>query len=260
MSAEKRGAAGGIPVLLAGESWVSTSTHTKGWDFFNSTVYETGIGKLQAALTGSEIELDHLPGHLAPEKFPLTRGELDRYRVVILSDLGANSLLLHPATWLHGRTMPNRLRLLADWVTDGGGLAMCGGYYSFAGIYAGAKYYRTPVEEILPVRIHTFDDRVETPEGVVPEVVRPEHPILKGLAGAWPALLGLNELTVKDDGELLARAGVLPLLAVARRGKGRTLAWASDIGPHWCPEAFTTWNGYAKLWQNAIRWLAGGNA
>ena len=249
-----------VRVLLAGESWVSTSTHVKGWDFFSSTVYETGIRSLEAALAGSEIELRHLPGHLAPEKFPLTREELGAYHVVILSDLGSNSLLLHPSTWTSGKTMPNRLHLLKEWVLEGGGLAMCGGYYSFAGISAAAKYYRTSVEEILPVRIHTFDDRVEAPEGLVPEVLRPDHPILKGMGGEWPPLLGLNELVLKEDSDLLARAGAHPLLAVASRGKGRTLAWASDIGPHWCPEPFTRWEGYARLWKNAIRWLAGGRS
>jgi uncharacterized membrane protein len=248
----------GIRVLLAGESWVSASTHFKGWDFFSSTVYETGIRNLSAALDGSSITLEHLPGHLVPEKFPLTGAELDAYDAVILSDIGANSLLLHPATWQAGKTMPNRLGLLRDWVRDGGGLAMCGGYYSFAGIGASAKYYRTAVEEILPVSIHTFDDRVEMPEGVVPEVLEPGHPVVKGIQGPWPALLGLNELALKDGADLIARAGDYPLLAAAVRGKGRTLAWASDIGPHWCPEAFTRWPGYAALWKNAITWLAGG--
>jgi len=249
-----------IRILLAGESWVSASTHHKGWDFFSSTVYETGIRNLEAAFAGSDVELVHLPGHLVPEKFPLTLAELSAYQAVILSDIGANSLLLHPATWIGGKTMPNRLRLLEEWVLGGGGLAMCGGYYSFAGIYAAAKYYRTPIEELLPVHIHTFDDRVEVPEGLQPEVVRPDHPLLAGINGPWPQLLGLNELTLKQDGELLLRAGGYPLLAVAARGKGRTLAWASDIGPHWCPEAFTAWGGYASLWKNAVQWLAGGKA
>jgi uncharacterized membrane protein len=251
---------GSIRVLLAGESWVSTSTHLKGWDHFSSTVYETGIRALADALEGSGISLEHMPGHLVPEKFPLTRAELDAYAVVILSDIGSNSLLLHPATWLSGRTKPNRLTLLKGWVLDGGGLAMCGGYYSFAGIGAAAKYYRTAVEEILPVGIHTFDDRVEIPEGVAPEVLMPDHPVMKGIPAPWPALLGLNELVLKDGAQLLARAGAYPLLAAAGRGRGRSLAWASDIGPHWCPETFTRWAGYAALWKNAIRWLAGGNA
>ena len=248
-----------IRVLLAGESWVSASTHHKGWDFFSSTAYETGIRELAKALAGTDIELEHLPGHLAPESFPLRLEELSSYQVVILSDIGANSLLLHPATWSGGRTMPNRLRLLAQWVLGGGGLAMCGGYLSFAGIYGSAKYYRTPIEELLPVRIHPFDDRLEVPEGVAPETVLPGHPLLKGIQGPWPALLGLNELTLKPEAELVLRAGGHPLLAVTARGKGRTLAWASDIGPHWCPESFTTWSGYALLWKNVVHWLAGGN-
>lgn len=247
-----------IRVLLAGESWVSASTHNKGWDFFSSTVYETGIRNLEAALAGTDIELEHLPGHLVPEKFPLSLEELAAYRVVILSDIGANSLLLHPATWGGGKTMPNRLKLLSQWVLDGGGLGMCGGYYSFAGIYGAAKYYRTPIEELLPVRIHTFDDRLEAPEGLAPEVVSPGHPLLAGIEGPWPALLGLNELSLREEAELVLRAGGHPLLAVVVRGRGRALAWASDIGPHWCPETFTTWSGYELLWKNIMHWLAGG--
>jgi uncharacterized membrane protein len=257
MSVEAGAGNAPIRVLLAGESWVSASTHLKGWDFFSSTVYETGIRSLEAALEGSDIDLVHLPGHLAPEKFPLSREELGAFDAVILSDIGANSLLLHPSTWLSGKTMPNRFALLREWVLGGGGLAMCGGYYSFAGIYGAAKYYRTAVEEILPVRIHTFDDRVEAPEGLIPEILQPDHPVVKGITGTWPALLGLNELALKEDSALLARAGGHPLLAISLRGKGRTLAWASDIGPHWCPEPFTRWDGYAQLWKNVIRWLAG---
>ena len=165
-----------IRVLLAGESWVSNSTHYKGWDFFSSTVYETGIEHLQKALEGSNVKLVHLPGHLAPKDFPLTMEELAAYDVVVLSDIGANSLLLHPDTWLHGKKVPNRLTLLKDWVTAGGGLAMCGGYYSFAGIYGASKYYRTAIEEVLPVNIYTFDDRVELPEGGKVSVLQAEHP------------------------------------------------------------------------------------
>lgn len=245
-----------VRVLLAGESWVSASTHNKGWDFFSSTVYETGIRDLEAALAGSHIELVHLPGHLVPKQFPLALAELAEYQVVVLSDVGANSLLLHPDTWLAGKPRPNRLRLLKQWVEEGGGLAMCGGYCSFAGIYAAAKYYRTAIEEALPVRIHTFDDRVEAPEGLRPVVEMANHPILRGIEGEWPLLLGLNELVLKDEAVLLASAGGFPLLAAVERGRGRTLVWASDIGPHWCPEAFATWSGYGILWRNALGWLA----
>ena len=246
-----------IRVLLAGESWVSTTTHVKGFDFFSSTAYDTGLEYLEAALTGAGMAFTHLPNHLADSQFPNTPEGLADYDVVILSDIGANTLLLHPDTWLRGQPTPNRLRLLKEWVAQGGALAMCGGYYSFAGIYGAARYQRTPVEEILPINIMPYDDRIETPEGTRPEVVEPEHPIVAGIPAPWPLLLGFNELSLKPAAQLLAKAGDYPLLAVQSYEKGRTLAWASDIGPHWCPEPFATWDGYARLWSQAITWLAG---
>jgi uncharacterized membrane protein len=246
-----------IRVLLAGESWVSSSTHLKGWDFFSSTVYEVGVEYLQQALSIDGITFDHMPSHIAAREFPLTEAQLANYDVVILSDIGANTLLLHPDVYLHGKSVPNRLKLLKNWVQNGGGLAMCGGYLSFAGIYASAKYYRTPIEQILPVSIHPFDDRVEAPEGVCPEVVDTAHPIVQGISAVWPALLGYNELVLKSDAHLIAGIGEHPMLAVHTINRGRTLIWASDIGPHWCPEPFLVWDGYARMWQQAVRWLAG---
>jgi uncharacterized membrane protein len=253
----KEGAMSAIRVLLAGESWVSSSTHHKGWDFFSSTVYETGVAYLKEALSSAGMVFSHMPSHEAAERFPLSLQELKAWDAVILSDIGANTLLLHPETWLRGRSMPNRLELLKDYVADGGGLAMCGGYLSFAGIYASAKYYRTPIEEILPVGIHTFDDRVETPQGTRISVREPGHPVLEGIKGEWPALLGFNELVPKADATVLASVGEHPLLALRSFGKGRTLAWASDIGPHWCPESFAKWEGYARLMSQSVEWLAG---
>jgi uncharacterized membrane protein len=244
-------------VLLAGESWVSSSTHFKGWDFFSSTVYETGIGALRPVLEAAGVDFRHMPAHEAAAEFPLTLDDLSRYDVVILSDIGANTLLLHPDVWLRGKSVPNRLRLLAEWVRGGGGLMMAGGYYSFAGIYGGAKYYRTPLETVLPVTIHPFDDRVETPEGAQAEVVLPEHPVVAGMAAPWPLLLGYNEVMLHPEATLVARVGEHPLLAVREVGQGRTLVWTSDIGPHWCPEPFVTWEGYGKLWLQALAWLLG---
>ncbi|MCL5986546.1 MAG: glutamine amidotransferase [Actinobacteria bacterium] len=246
-----------IRVLLAGESWVTNSTHFKGWDFFSSTVYETGVEYLKKALVDAGFDFIHMPSHIAAQEFPSTKEELSNYDVVFLSDIGANTLLLHPDTWNHGKSTPNRLQLLKEWVGEEGGLAMCGGYYSYAGIYGAAKYYRSPIEEALPVNIHTFDDRVETPEGAVPEAVDSNHPILEGLPKTWPLLLGFNEIVLKPEAQLLARVREYTLLAVQAFGKGRTLSWASDIGPHWCPEPFSTWEGYARLWVQSVEWLAG---
>ncbi|MDO9546954.1 MAG: glutamine amidotransferase [Pelolinea sp.] len=242
--------------LLAGESWVSSSTHYKGWDFFSSTMYETGTEYLGKAFIGSEIEFIHMPSHIASKEFPSSIDALNEYDVIALSDIGANTLLLPPETWVGGQSFPNRLKLLAEWTRAGGGLLMCGGYYSFAGIYAAAKYYRSPLESVLPVDIYTFDDRVETPEGALPEVVDPNHALVAGMGEKWPALLGFNELTLKPSAHLIAKVDQHPLLASMQVEKGRSLIWASDIGPHWCPKGFAEWDGYAKLWQNAVTWLA----
>ena len=245
-----------IKFLLAGESWVSSSTHFKGWDFFSSTMYETGVEYLEKAFDNTDIEFIHMPSHIAATKFPASMEAIQEYDVICLSDIGANTLLLHPDTWVGGKSTPNRLKLIAEWVRNGGGLMMCGGYYSFAGIYGAGKYYRSPIEEILPVNIYTFDDRVEMPEGAKTEIIDADSVLVKGMGTDWPVLLGFNELELKPEAKLVAKVDKYPLLASMEVDKGRSLAWASDIGPHWCPESFATWSGYAKLWNNAVNWLA----
>ena len=246
-----------VRVLVAGESWVTNSTHYKGWDHSSSTGYAVGVTHLRQALEGAGYEVTYLPNHLADVEFPNSHEGLASFDVIILSDIGSNTLLLHPDTWLHGKPTPNRLKLLRDWVHDGGGLAMAGGYYSFQGINGAARYHRTPVEEVLPVTMLPVDDRVEVPEGCVAEVLEPNHPILQGVDTEWPALLGFNELQLKPEGHLLARFGAYPILAVRDYGRGRTMAWASDIGPHWCPQPFVDWKGYTRIWTQAVAWLVG---
>ncbi len=58
---------------------------------------------------------------------------MQEWDAIILSDIGANTLLLHPDTWLKSRRTANRLTLLHDYVAGGGALMMIGGYYSFQG-------------------------------------------------------------------------------------------------------------------------------
>ncbi|MBN2840515.1 MAG: cytoplasmic protein [Coriobacteriia bacterium] len=244
-------------VLVAGESWVSESTHYKGFDAFQSVVFEIGVGPLKAALEDNGITVVHMPAHEVPEQFPATVEAFSAYDVVILSDIGADSILLHPDTWLRGKRTPNRLKVLAEWVRAGGGLLMAGGYMSFQGFEGKAMYRRTPVDDILPSVIDPWDDRVEAPEGTEVTVVDAAHPVLAGVEGPWPSLLGYNRFGLKPDALLLASVGDDPLLALRTEGAGRTAAWASDIGPHWCPEDFVAWPGYARLMTQLVRWLAG---
>src|SRR5689334_14572279 len=157
-------------ILLAGESWVSTATHIKGFDQFPTVTYHQGAEPLLEALKDSPFAIDYMPAHLAQRDFPQTLEGLAAYDAVILSDIGANTLLLHPDTWVHSRRTPNRLKLLRDYVRGGGGLLMFGGYYSFQGINGGARFHKTAVEEVLPVEILPVDDRVEVPEGFDPKL------------------------------------------------------------------------------------------
>ena len=246
-------------VLLAGESWVSAATHYKGFDQFGSVTFHLGAEPLVKALAGSNHDLHYMPAHEAATAFPLTMADLADYDAVLLSDLGSNTLLLHPDVWLRGTPVPNRLKLLRDWVAAGGALMMIGGYFSFQGINGAARWHKTPVEQALPVTCLPMDDRVEIPNGFAAELVEPGHPVLNGLGGQWPLLLGVNQVELKAEGQLLAKLpdeeGGYPLLVAGTYGKGRTLAWTSDIGPHWVPDAFVAWDGYARLWRQSLDWL-----
>ncbi|TWP33177.1 cytoplasmic protein [Leekyejoonella antrihumi] len=245
-----------VKVLLAGESWVSATIDHKGYDPFAHTQVEIGCARLLEALTAEGIDVTHLRSHDVAEFFPQTIAELSAYDVVLLSDVGSNTLLLHPDTFHGGRPTPNRLKLLREWVHGGGGLMMAGGYLSFQGFEGKASYHRTAVEEILPVDIESTDDRVETPEGITPERTDAAHPCVKGLPQRWPILLGYQRTTLKPDSRLLATIEGEVLLATRRVGAGRTVAFTSDISPHWAPEEFMAWDGYGRLFAQCLRWLA----
>lgn len=246
-------------VLLVGESWVSSATHYKGFDQFGSVSFHLGAEPLVEALKGTRFDLTYMPAHEAADGLPFERKGLDRYDIIILSDIGANTLLLPPAVFLQSQTRPNRLKLIRDWTADGGGLLMIGGYFSFQGIDGRARWRRTPVEEALPVNCLPWDDRVEVPQGTAPELLV-EHPVLEGLDGTWPPLLGVNEVEPKEGATVLARLpaeeGGHPLLVLGSHGRGRTAAWTSDIGPHWLSPQFCAWEGYKRLWVNLLSWLA----
>lgn len=106
-------------MLFAGESWLTHNMEVKGWDDFSVGGYGTEIDRIHAAMD-EFAEITHLPSHLVGEKFPSTMEELKTYDVVILSDVGANTLLLHPLVFTQSVRFPNRLQLLADYVEQGG--------------------------------------------------------------------------------------------------------------------------------------------
>jgi uncharacterized membrane protein len=247
-------------VILLGESWVSAATHYKGFDQFSSVTYHTGADDFVSALKGSQFDVTWLTANQAVTGVPFTAEGLDAYDAIILSDIGSNSILLHPDVWLHGKPVPNRLKLIRDWTRRGGGLVMFGGYLTFQGIDGRGRWARTPVEEALPVTMLPYDDRLEIPEGFRAEIVgAAAHPILQGLGAEWPVLLGANEVKPREGAEVLARLpqedGGHPLLVTGSFGEGRSIAWTSDVGPHWLPNSFVAWPGYATLWRNLLSWV-----
>tara|TARA_Y100001970_G_C14171461_1_gene824434 strand:+ start:370 stop:978 length:609 start_codon:yes stop_codon:yes gene_type:complete len=200
-----------------------------------------------------------MTSQVAAEKFPSKISDLKKYSAVIFSDIGRNTILLHPKVWIEGETFVNRLKLIKDYVQMGGSFLMVGGYLSFQGINGSARFKNTPIEEILPVEILPYDDRIEIPEGFNVIIDHEEHEILKGLSGEWPPLLGFNEVIPKKDSHTIIStpesAGSHPLLVIGDFGSGKTMAWTSDIGPHWVSKEFLEWKGYKDLWNKIFHWL-----
>ena len=244
-------------ILIAGESWTVHSIHQKGFDSFTTTEYAEGVGWLRDALESKGWDVHFMPSHVAARDFPATVEAFSKYACVLLSDIGANTLLLHPDTFVKSKVLPNRLHALRDYVDAGGGVVMVGGYLTFQGIEAKAQYAGSAVEDALPVTIHRDDDRVEAPQGVTPHLNDIAHPIFDGVPTPWPHLLGYNRVAAKPDADVLARVGGDPLLVAGSFGKGRGVAFTSDCGPHWSPPEFCTWSGYAELWNGIAEWAGG---
>jgi uncharacterized membrane protein len=243
-------------VLLAGESWMVTTTEAKGVDEFTVCSYEEAGTELKAALRKAGYEVEHMPAHLVPTDFPQTAEELDNYDLVILSDIGANSLQLAPNVFQHSIIGKDRIGTLAQWVRDGGAVLMVGGYLSFTGFQARAAYKQSSLPSVLPVDLLDSDDRVERPDGVVPTVVAPEHPIVAAAGSQWPRLLGYNRVVAKAGAEVLSSIDDDPLVAIEKVGRGRSAVFTSDCAPHWAPPEFSQeWEGYNALFAGLADWL-----
>lgn len=246
-------------ILVAGETSVTYHVHHKGITTYGEASHAVELGRFLQALDAGGWEVTHVPNHTATREFPASADALAPYAVVVLSDITSDTLLLHPDTTVRYQRTPDRLRLLAEHAAGGAGLLMIGGYMSFSGIEGKARYHATRLRDVLPVEMLGIDDRVEEVEGIVPQVVRPDHPILDGIPEDWPHFLGYNRLRPREGGEVLMTIGADadPFLAVAAHGSGRVAAVASDCAPHWGSPDFLGWHAYDRFWNNLLGWLAG---
>ncbi|MFN8630485.1 MAG: glutamine amidotransferase [Chloroflexota bacterium] len=243
-------------VLLAGETWTVTRIHTKGFDVVELGGYEDFSVFFRDAMAATpDVEVTHIPNHLVTSTFPTTVEQLRQYDVVIISDCGRNNLTMYPNMFVVPMG-PDRLQVIADYVRQGGALIMAGGWLSFQGYQTKASYHGTPVEDVLPVTISAFDDRVETTAGAAVSVVAGDHDVLAGIPAAWPQFLGYQRLEPKPGAEVLATVGEGdPLITVWQVGEGRSMAFASDLAPHWGTD-FVKWSHYGDFWRGAIAWLS----
>jgi uncharacterized membrane protein len=248
----------GKKLLFVGESWIKHTIHMKGFDHFVSVEYQEGAGVFLKCLDDQGFDVTYIRAHEVSTKFPTEAADLAAYDAVAISDIGANSFLLTDDTFLRSKIGPNRLQLIADFVAGGGGLVKIGGYMSFTGIDGRARYGMSPLAPILPVELLPYDDRIELPEGKLPEVVDAGHPITAGLGTHWPFMLGYNRTTAKPGASVLTTIGGDPLIAVCRHGAGRVVAFTSDVAPHWAPPEFLEWEHYPALWGQIVGWAAHG--
>jgi uncharacterized membrane protein len=190
--------------------------------------------------------------------------------VVIIEEVEADVFYFYPEfyspdAWTSPETivLPNRLELLRQFVEEGGGLLMVGGWLSFQGRFGHGVWHGTPLEEALPVIFQTTDDRVETPQGALVTVNDRSHPVMRGIEWEpFPPLLGYNRAAPRPDARVLATvrpsptASGDPLIAVRNYGRGRTMVFSSDTTPHWGVN-FMKWPGYHPFFRQVALWLAG---
>ena len=242
--------------LIAGESWTVHSIHQKGFDSFTTTEYAEGVRWLRQALEDGGWQVTYQPAHVAATDFPSTVEELNAYDCVIISDVGANTFLLHPETFTKSVPAPDRLAVLRDWVHGGGGVIMVGGYLTFQGIDAKARYAGTAIEDALPVTMHPYDDRAERPAGVTP--ASRFRSTRRSAASPAPGRTCSATTWCSRARRPTWSSPSTPTRSwwPGTTGRGRGLAFTSDCGPHWAPPTFVDWDGYAPLCQSLADWAA----
>lgn len=246
-----------LSVLFVGESCFATVTEYKGMDHFSETNYHESAGIMRRVFEGLGHDFTHIPCHLVSKLYPRDLESLQKFDVVLFSDVGSNTFLLLPEVVRSGMRATNLLSLTKRYVAEGGGFGMIGGYMTYQGMDAKGKWKDSHIEEVLPVSLICNDDRMEVPEGADLVCTDHEHPIMRDLPREWPYVLGYNRVIAKADAKVLVRFGADPIVAVGSYGKGRSLAYTTDCTPHWAPAAMHGWECYPKLWDNLVLWLAG---
>ena len=141
---------------------------------------EAKAAPLAGALREARIDVETR----GPEGLPRTLGELGRFDLFLLSDVSALAMTRE------------QMELYRTWVQQfGGGFLMIGGENSF-GV---GGYFRTPVEQMLPVRTD-HDDRQETPSVALYIVLDRSGSMTAPVGGNS----GATKISLADQGSVLA--------------------------------------------------------
>jgi uncharacterized membrane protein len=249
-------------ILYAGDSAIKAVLGLEGMEVFSlmDEVWDAGV-HLQRALEQAGHSVTRMLSHQAYHHLPETAEQFGAYQVLILSDIGHDTILLYPGARRNAVPMgPNRMKEIVRYVQNGGGLFYVGGYFTYQGHNGQGRWYGTPVAKILPVEILPLpDDRIETPEGAHIRALRPNHPILEGLPlNSSPVFMGYNKTAPRAGADLLAVIGEDedPFLSCSKVGRGRVVALTSDCAPHWGSD-LVRWPYYQEFVNRVIRWLVG---
>ena len=188
--------------------------------------------------------------------FPKTAEDLYRYHAIVLDDLEAEFFT------------PDQMLLVQKFVSQrGGGLLMLGGQDSFAG----GKYDRTPLGEMLPVYLDQLPEVHPSPghrmalerEGWLQPWVRlrSTEPEERKRLEAMPAFQALNRVRgVKPGATVLAKVvdddgWEAPALVEQRFGRGRSLALLVGDLWRWNLKRTDDTSDLEKSWRQTVRWL-----
>ena len=115
--------------------------------------------------------------------------------------------------------------MLSDFVNDGGGLIVLGGYWAFQrGGYAG-----TPLAEMLPVRWTEKDDLRAHPGGALLAAATQATWKLEAKFASAPRAFYLHDFAAKENTTVQLIAGQQPAVVTGNFGRGRVVACGLTI-------------------------------
>jgi len=181
-------------------------------------------------------------------KFPATADEVLAYDAIVMVNVSATPLRDH------GR------RLLEQFVANGGGLLVCGGFYALGG----GALAGTPLEGVLPVSLKGPHDvkLLPTPARIVVSHAMPGWPTDLGKGDR--VVMWLHDVTAKPGATvpLAAQVGDLarPMLVLGTHKHGRVAVLAGTVYGQPRPGQTAFWDtpDWPAYLSRVLAWVCGG--